>query len=73
MGTSKAKTTNMQQPLKEGGRKWSQLESGNRKAKDFRLILWAVGGGGGHRKVSKSDLVRYESWRDNVHGDTEVN
>lgn len=34
------------------------------------LVLWVVGDG----TVSQSDLVRHESWRDNVHhGATEMN
>lgn len=46
---------------------WDQMAEG---LKNLRLVLWAVGDG----TVSQSDLVRHESWRDNVHcGATEMN
>lgn len=72
MGTSGAKNTQICRCLetsKGGGRRWCQLGSEGRETKKTKIC--SLGSGGMGRFLS--DLVRYESWRDNVHGDTEVN
>lgn len=46
---------------------WDQMVD---RLKNLRLVLWVVGDG----RQFLSDLVRHESWRNNVHhGATEMN
>lgn len=74
MGTSRAKKPHKyaediwesQKEVAGDGVSWG---SEGRKTKKTKICSLDSGGMGRFL----SDLVRYESWRDNVHGDAEVN